>query len=311
MFAKLNADFNKIRKRSVRNIISEMELAKKSGFKGFYIVDDNFLAFTLKEIKEFAKLYSDIINLPFGISGLNPNNMKSKDSEEKIGLLLSCGLSDIRIGVQSGSNKTLKIFRRRYIAEELANLLSVFKNRKTIWKAPNDKLRVAIDLICDAPWENEKDKLATIKLANNLLFTYSIFFYTLIYLPKTDIYELALKTGWLKDKEKNIYLRGIAGVEDNIYNRLLFVIAVLKERGSSLPDELISYILKIQKTNPSLAKMFIDSIIKLVNDTEEHHGIKTTHLTLHPYLKGFNEWKKTVGQKGKKVLFRSYHEPYG
>ncbi|MDD5355794.1 MAG: radical SAM protein, partial [Candidatus Omnitrophica bacterium] len=138
LFAKLSADFNKIRKRSVRNIISEMKLAKKSGFKGFYIVDDNFLAFTLEELKEFAKLYSGEINLPFGISGLNPNNMRVKDSDKKIGLLLSCGLSDIRIGVQSGSNKTLKMFQRRYAAEELPNLLSAFENRKTIWKAPND-----------------------------------------------------------------------------------------------------------------------------------------------------------------------------
>lgn len=195
LFVKLNKEFKKVRKRSIQNIISEMKIAKQFGFNGFYISDDNFLSFDLNEIKKFSKLYNSLIKLPFGISGINPNNMKSWDSSDKIDLLLSCGLSDVRIGVQSGSNKTLKIFKRGYTSEELPNLLSIFDNKKTIWKEANYRLRIAVDFICDAPWENEQDKLDTLRLANNLLSTYGIFFYTLIYLPGTDIYEIALKKG--------------------------------------------------------------------------------------------------------------------
>ncbi len=311
LFAKINEESVNIRKRSVPNIIHEMKLAKKRGLQGFYIADDNFLAFTLEEIEDFSKQYSSMINLPFGIGGLNPNNMRSGDSVKKIELLLESGLSDVRIGVQSGSDKTLKIFKRGYAAGALPKLLSVFEKRTTIWKAPNDKLRVAVDFICDAPWENEKDKLSTLKLANDLLTTYGIFFYTLIYLPGTDIYELALKKGWLKNRKKDIYLRGIAGVEDTIYNRLLFLIAVLHERGSRLPDEIMSLVLKLHKKDQALAEGFIDFIIKLINDVEGHHCLDLSHLTLHPYLTGFNKWEKTAGEAGKRVLFRSYHTPYG
>lgn len=311
LFAKLNEKFARIRKRSVRNIISEMKAAKIAGFNGFYIADDNFLSFSLSELESFSRIYRSQINLPFGISGLNPNNMRSKNSAEKIGLLLCCGLSDIRIGAQSGNDKTLKKFKRRYTALELPKLLNIFENRHTIWKKPDDKLRVAVDFICDAPWENANDKLKTLKLANNLLSTYSVFFYTLIYLPGTEIYETALKKGWFKDKEQDIYLRGIAGVEDNIYNRIFFLIAVLHERGIKLPDIMIDHILKIHKDNPSSSENLIDFIIGTVNSVEDHHGFKNEHLTLHPYLKGFNKWEKTVGRKGKKVLFRSYHMPYG
>jgi radical SAM superfamily enzyme YgiQ (UPF0313 family) len=311
LFAKINKKFTKIRKRSIQNIISEMRIAKQMGFGGFYVVDDNFLAFTKEEIESFSELYRSGINLPFGLSGINPNNLRLENSKEKIEALLKCGLSDVRIGVQSGSNKTLKIFNRRYTTEELPKLLDIFDDRRTIWRKPGDKLRVAIDFICDAPWEEEKDKVDTLKLANNLLTRYGVFFYTLIYLPGTDIYELALKEKWFADAQRDIYLRGIAGVEDNIYNRLFFLIAVLKERGSKVSEEIIEHILRIHKENAGLAEELIDSIIKAVNNIEEHHGVTTAHLTLHPYLKGFNRWTKTAGDKGKKVLFRSYHEPYG
>jgi len=311
LFAKLNRSFVKVRRRSPENLIEEMEKGKDAGFKGFYIADDNFFAFTLDDIKVFAGLYKSRINLPFGVGGINPNNMKAKDSSRKLDILLEAGLSDVRIGVQSGSDKTLKILKRNYTAGELPRLLRHFENRKTIWGKPGDRLRVAVDIICDSPWEDEKDKLETLKMANGLLSRYGVFFYTLVYLPGTEIYDLARREGWIKDEESDIYLKGIAGVEDNVYNRLLFLIAVLKERRSRIPEEIITHILKADRENPALSKGIIDSVIKTVNDVEEHHSFDGGHLTIHPYLKGFNAWEKTVGRKGKKVLFRSYHEPYG
>ena len=312
LFARLDRAFARVRKRSIPNIIEEMERAKKAGFEGFFIADDNFFAFTPEEIESFSGLYKSRINLPFGIGGLNPNNMRQGSSPKKIDLLLECGLSDIRIGVQSGSNKTLKIFKRNYTTEELPGLTKVLENRKTIWPEPHRKLRVAADFICDSPWEKADDKLDTLKLANKLLDTYGIFFYTLIYLPGTDIYAMAVKNGWVKDRERDVYLRGIAGVEDNIYNRLLFLIAVLKERGGRVPDEVIEHVLKVHRKDPSLSYKLIDFVMHTVNSIEDHYSLgKKGHLTIHPYLKGFNKWEKKSGEKGKKVLFRSYHEAYG
>lgn len=311
LFAKLNKAFTRVRRRSVANIISEMKMAKDAGFKGFYLADDNFLSFSLAEIRSFSGLYNASIKMPFGIAGINPNNMRAKDSAQKLDLLLKCGLSDVRIGAQSGSNKTLKIFNRKYTAEELPGLLKIFEDRDTIWKGKSKKLRVAIDFICDAPWETDEDRTSTLKLANNLLNTYGIFFYTLIFLPGTDIYELALNKKWIKSRERDIYLKGIAGVSDNIYNRIFFLIAVLKERGCGMPDEMISHLLDLYGENPGLSEKLVDFCIKAINDNEKHHGLNLEHLTIHPYLKGFNKWEKTVGEKGKKVLFRSYHQPYG
>ena len=312
LYHSLDKKFKKIRKRSIPNIISEMEYGLSHGFTSFFITDDNFFAFSLDEINQFNKAYKEKIHKPLSISGINPNNFRSHNAEQKLKLLLDCGLSDIRIGVQSGSNKTLEMFHRGYTAEEVHDLLTIIENHeKTIWDPPYDHLRIALDFICDSPWETDDDKIATIMLAQHLLKHYSIFFYSLVYLPGTDVYREACLNGWVKNSEKDIYLRGIAGVDDNIYNRILFLIAVTKERGFTIPDPIISHILELGRSDQSMAYLLIDAFIKSVSSVEQYHNVNLKHATLHPYLSGFNEHTKQFGEIGRKVLFRSYHDPYG
>jgi len=312
LYHSINPRFKKVRKRSILNIIGEMQYAIENGYKSFCIADDNFFSFNIEEIRIFKEEYLCKIKKPFSVVGINPSNFKQSSAEKKLKILLESGLTDIRIGVQSGSDKTLKIFNRKYKSEEIPNLLSPLnRNRNTIWSPPYDKLHISLDFICDEVWETSADKIATIKLALKILKQYSIFFYTLIYLPGTQIYNKAVKNKWINNNEKDIYLRGIAGIDDNIYNRILFLIAVTKERSITLSEKLIDHILEVAKTDGNLAKEIINSIIYCINGVEEHHNVNLEHAALHPYLKGFNEWTKTTGQVGRKVLFRSYHKPYG
>jgi len=312
LYRAIDRRFIKVRKRSIGNILDEMEYALSNGFESFYITDDHFFAFTLTEIELFNEEHKKRIQKPFSIGGINPNDFKSATAEKKLKLLIDCGLSDVRIGIQSGSNKTLEILKRGYKAEEIPKLLTpIEENRSTIWKPPYDRLHVALDFICDAVWESEADKVATIKLAQRVLTQYTIFFYTLVYLPGTELHALALKNGWIDNEVKDIYLRGIAGVDDNINNRVLFLIAVTKERGITLSEVLLDFILELSHSDEDMAKDIINSIIDCINGAEKHHKIDQKHSTLHPYLTGFNEWTKTMGQVGRKVLFRSYHQPYG
>lgn len=312
LYHSINPQFKKVRKRSVLNIIEEMEYALENGYKSFYITDDNFFSFDIEELRIFREEYLNRIKMPFSVVGINPNNFRQSFAEEKLKILLESGLTDVRVGVQSGSDKTLKIFNRNYKSEEVPKLLAPLDgNRKTIWNPPYDKLHVSLDFICDGIWETNDEKIATIKLALKVLKQYSIFFYTLVYLPGTQIYNQAVKNKWINNNEKDIYFRGIAGVDDNIYNRILFLIAVTKERSITLSEKLIDHILEEAKSDGDLAKEIINSIISCINSLEEHHNVNVEHAALHPYLKGFNMWTKTTGQVGRKVLFRSYHEPYG
>lgn len=312
LYHAINKGFNTVRKRSIINTLEEMEYALNNGFDSFYITDDHFFSFTLEEIEFFSKEYKERIRKPFSVVGLNPNSFRSASAEKKLKLLIGCGLTDIRIGIQSGSNRTLKIFKRNYKAEEIERLLApIERNKSTIWPPPYDKLHVALDFICDAVWEEEEDKVATIKLAQKVLSQYTIFFYTLVYLPGTELYTMAIQNHWIDSIEKDVYLRGIAGVDDNIYNRILFLIAVTKERGITLSERLTDNILMLSRTDQGTAKDVINIAIECINGIEKHYNVNTGHATLHPYLTGFNEWTKTTGETGRKVLFRSYHKPYG
>jgi len=312
LYHSMASEFKKVRKRSISSIIEEMEYAVDNGYKSFYISDDNFLSFNVNEFRVFKEEYLKRIKMPFSVVGINPNNFRQSSAEEKLRILLESGLTDVRIGIQSGSDKTLKVFKRNYRSKDVPKLLAPLdKNRNTIWDPPHDNLHVALDFICDGVWETNDDKIDTIKLALKILKQYSIFFYTLVYLPGTQIFHEAIKNGWIDNNEDDIYLRGIAGVDDNIYNRILFLIAVTKERSITLSDKLIDHLLEVARLDIDMAKELINSIIDCINGVEVHHNVNLEHGALHPYLEGFNEWTKTAGQIGKKVLFRSYHEPYG
>lgn len=312
LYHSLDKNFSKVRKRSISNIINEMEYAVENGFTSFYITDDNFFSFGLDELKEFNAQYKSKIKKPFSVVGINPNNFRSQSTNEKLSLLIDCGLSDIRVGIQSGSEKTLKYFKRGYKVDEVIRLLATLENhRKTIWPYPYDKLNIALDFICDSPWEADEDKIATIKFALKILKQYSIFFYTLVFLPGTELYLQAFKNKWIDNNYKNIYFRGIAGVNDNIFNRLLFLIAVMKEREITISEKMVDHILEVAKHDLNMAEEIINSFLKSISGIERHHNVNLDHAALHPYLTGFNEWVKTSGEVGKKVLFRSYHKPYG
>ncbi|MFH1190085.1 MAG: radical SAM protein, partial [Candidatus Omnitrophota bacterium] len=312
LYHSIDPRFRKVRKRSVGNILSEMSWARRKGFKSFYIADDSFFSFSKPELEAFGRGYKREIKKPFSVVGLNPKALAAPDADKKLKILLDCGLSDVRIGVQSGSDNTLKVFNRGYKAADVPKMLEVIdRNRKTIWPAPYDTLHVALDFICDAAWETDEDKIATIRLAQKLLRQYSIFFYTLVYLPGTTIYHMAREKGWVSSHEKDIYLRGIAGVDDNIYNRILFLIAVSKERGVTLKDSLIDHLVELSGSDRPRAQEMVDSIVECINGVEMHHKVNLAHAAIHPYLTGFNEWTKTKGDVGRKVLFRSYHQPYG
>ncbi len=312
LYRKIDKRVGRVRRRSVDNILAEMAYAVSYGFKSFYITDDNFFSFTLEEIELFSHRYKEEIGKPFSVAGINPNNFRAASAEKKLKLLLSCGLTDIRVGVQSGSNKTLAMFNRGYKAEDVPKLLAPLENnRDTIWEYPYNKLHVNLDFICDSIWEEEEDKVATIKLAMKVLSQYSIFFYTLVYLPGTKVYDDAVKNGWFKDKTKDIYLRGIAGVDDTIYNRLLFLVAVMKERAMNVPEQIVDHILEVHRVDPGMAAALARSMIECINGVERYHKVNLQHASMHPYLSGFNEWEKTTGDVGRKVLFRSYHQPYG
>jgi radical SAM superfamily enzyme YgiQ (UPF0313 family) len=107
-FKKLYPNQNHIRKRSLDNVLRELVEVKNAGRIKF--VDDHFFSYTEEEIEDFCKKYKKTTNLPLQVIGVAPATFNRK----KLALLVDAGLTYLRIGIQSGSENTKKLFKRRH-----------------------------------------------------------------------------------------------------------------------------------------------------------------------------------------------------
>ncbi len=177
------------RRRSVPNLIKELRWALDSfPFLGeICFCDDTFTSRPLKEIKEFADSYKREIGLPFYIL-TSPANVSS----DKIDTLVDAGLTNIGMGIQSGSSKTLDLYGRQRVGsvEQSLKAAHVLNKHK-------DKLTPYYDFIIENPFETREDLAETVRLLIRLPRPYRTRVYALSFFPGTKLFEHADAAGLL------------------------------------------------------------------------------------------------------------------
>lgn len=175
------------RKRSVQNVIKELKWAKKTfPFIGeICFCDDTFASRSYAEIQEFAQAYKQEVNLPFYIL-VSPSNVVRK----KFDLLVDAGLTNVGMGIQSGSDRIIELYRRERVGNvkqslEAAKILNSYK----------DRLLPYYDFIVENPYESRDDLVATVKLLVNLPRPHKIRVYALSFFPGTPLFDKALADG--------------------------------------------------------------------------------------------------------------------
>ena len=175
-----------LRQRSINNILDELKLAKKK-FKSINIInfwDDNFLMRNINDIKEFSEYYEKEINIPFFCLA-NPSYI----SEEKIKLLKKCGIAEIQVGIQTGSENINKNIYNRSIPNsiilDLAKLLRKYN------------IKVGYDIIFNNPYETRDDLIDTIELLLKFPKPFKLRGYNLIFYPGSEITEKAIKDNYI------------------------------------------------------------------------------------------------------------------
>lgn len=180
---------NFVRRRSVSSVIRELEEAKKlfKNLRMIFFVDELFV--TDKEwLKKFIEKYKKSINLPFEVE-LYPNYVK----EDIITILKKGGLSNVTVGIQSGSQKILYDVYKRYTSRNLIlNMHKIFLKYK---------IKVAYDIILDNPIENNDDKRETLNLLLEFKRPFILHIYSLTHFPKTELTELLLSKGMIKRED--------------------------------------------------------------------------------------------------------------
>lgn len=218
---------NILRKRSVEDVISELEEAKKSfNVKMMRLIDDSFFSLDIGYIRKFCEEYKKRIGIPFRVTGLNPLLF----NREKIGMLIDAGLNELRMGIQSGSPRIRKMYSRFYTNKqvlEIAKELSSFRQIK----------QIQYDMIVENPWETEDDVIQSIKLASELPRPMVLYFFSLTFYPGTELYDRAIEEGIIKDKIKEVYNKGYHHIKNDYFMALFHLVWNFK-----LPNFLINFL---------------------------------------------------------------------
>ncbi len=195
----LNKEFpgnRKVRHKSMGRLVEELELVlnKRPVFSRIKFDDDAFFSLPSEEIAAFSQEYKRRIGLPLTVTGVTPTTV----SREKLEVLVEAGLVEVRMGIESASEKMRKEYRRpqteRKVAEAAA-LLSEF----------GDRLTPYYDLILDNPWEDDESLVETLRFMTRLPFPFEIIMYSLTFYPGTAIYDRAKSEGLVKDDIEDVY----------------------------------------------------------------------------------------------------------
>ncbi len=174
------------RKRSVENLIAELEWVKRTfSFIGeICICDDTFPSRALTEIEEFTKQYTAKIALPFYCL-TSPANVR----KDKFDLLVDAGLTTVGMGIQSGSPRVLHMYDR----DKPGDLGKIVEAAKIFNSYPG--LLPYYDFIVENPFEGKEDILATLRLMARLPRPMRTRVYALSFFPGTRLYAQGVSAG--------------------------------------------------------------------------------------------------------------------
>lgn len=172
----------RIRKHSIDFMLNEIQyLYNTHKIREFHIVDDNF-TFDKNYAKEFLKR---LIALNLDISWATPNGVRVDTlDEELLNLMKESGLYLISLGIESGSDRVLRLMKKN---------ITVEKNREGINLIRSAGIDIAGFFIMGFPGETKADIKKTIRfsLKSNLI---RANFFTYLPFPGSSSYnELASK----------------------------------------------------------------------------------------------------------------------
>ena len=182
---KLNQK-KEVRQRSVRHVIDELILTKRSRIVQQIIFMDDFFPMKMKWLQAFAKKYSEEIKVPF-FCNFYPGQVNSS----AVDLMKRAGLVYANMGIQSGSQRIRKdIFGRRESNKKIIDCAKIL----------NSRINMRYELICDNPFETVDDVRETLCLFLKFPLPFSLMIFSLTYFPNYPITDMAVKEGYIKEE---------------------------------------------------------------------------------------------------------------
>jgi len=230
-FKKMHPNEKPVRKRSINNIIKELIKAKEllPSIDNIYFYDDSFFSFSLNEIKEFCVKYKKYVCLPLSIYGATPKTL----TIEKLSLLVEAGLILIRMGIQTGSERTKKLYNRLHTNDQVEKAVKIINQFK-------DKIEmIDYDIILDNPWETDDDLIKTLMFLSKLPTPYRLLCYSLTIYPGTELYIKAEADGIITENQKDAYRKDFYHCNRTYMNKLFFLLKNYALNGFAMTPKIM------------------------------------------------------------------------
>ncbi len=203
-----------LRRRSVGHMMAEMKalLERYPFYEMMHMQDDVFFAAPTKSIEEFATAYKREIDLPIRAQ-MSPTVI----NETKFKAMIDAGLCFTELGLQTGNERTMKLYRRGMSNEHLLRATDIIARYSEYLNTPD------YHVILDCPWETPDDVVDTLRLIWELPHPYNLLPSSLVFYPGTAFYERAREEGILVDDFSEIYRKHFTTPKGSYVNFLFWL----------------------------------------------------------------------------------------
>jgi radical SAM superfamily enzyme YgiQ (UPF0313 family) len=216
-----------VRKRSVDNIINEFSEIKERFpiITRFQLFDDCFTMLPEETLRDFCTKYKKTIGMPLIVPGASPSTL----NREKMAMLVDAGTVFVRMGIQTGSERTKQLYKRNFSNEHLLEVAKIINEHK-------DKIELPMyDLIVDNPYETDEDVIDTLMFMSKLPVPFSINLHSLFLFPGTPLYETVKQDGRLDEFTRDFRSQEITGsFEVTYWNKLFWLIDTYARQSKTI-----------------------------------------------------------------------------
>jgi anaerobic magnesium-protoporphyrin IX monomethyl ester cyclase len=216
---------NKVRHRSVANVISEIEKAIHDNpyIQHINFADDCFLSSSEEYLQEFCVLYKKKVRKPFII-----RTIPIFINREKMQILKNAGIGWIALGLQSGSDRICRdVYNRKSFKSDFLKAAQIIKDLN---------ISALYDIILDNPFETEEDQLETIRTLIETPKPFLPQLLSLTFYLGTDLFERVSRDKSImieNSREKNFFL-----YKKNVLNDITRIVIFLdKKKAYHIVDQ--------------------------------------------------------------------------
>lgn len=169
--------YKRLRHPSATYMVNEVLAAKAKHphISSVLFHDDSFMAIPLRELTDFAMQWRERVRMPMTIYGVIPSYVQ----QDKFEVLTWAGMNRVRMGIQSGSDRILKFYRRP------TPIPRIEEAAKTIASLSRFHINPAYDIIVDNPVETRQDVVDTLELIYRLARPFTCNIFSLRVIPNT------------------------------------------------------------------------------------------------------------------------------